>query len=81
MSHGLPVLTHVISDYEKAFNDIDVDGDGCLTIEELKKLFEAQGQDYTEDELRQMVAGVDKNCNFYLYLYKLHFLKKSMTYK
>eukprot|EP00347_Sterkiella_histriomuscorum_P023324 403335085 len=46
---------------EITFNNLDVDNSGFLTIDELKKTFEAAGNKKSQQFWDQFMAGVDKN--------------------
>ncbi|KAL2507368.1 Calmodulin-7 [Forsythia ovata] len=52
-----------ISEYKKAFSLFDMDGDGCITIEELGFMMSSLGLKPTEAELQLMIKQVDADGN------------------
>mmetsp|Transcript_8435 Transcript_8435/g.17408 ORF Transcript_8435/g.17408 Transcript_8435/m.17408 type:complete len:151 (+) Transcript_8435:119-571(+) len=57
--HGLS--EDEVADLKEAFNMFDIDGDGTITLVELKKVMKSLGQNPTDKELRQMIESVDDN--------------------
>ena len=51
----------LLADLKKAFFQIDVDGSGVITAEELKAALEKLGEDLTKEELENLVATADVN--------------------
>ena len=45
------------SELEDAFSLFDVNGDGVITLEELKQVALDLGEDMTEEELKEMLKG------------------------
>jgi len=48
-------------DYKMAFKLLDKDGDGTLSLVELQEVFTNLNFKFTENELKKMVATIDKN--------------------
>ncbi|GER25471.1 calmodulin [Striga asiatica] len=48
---------------EAAFSLFDNDGDGCITTEELATVIRSLDQNPTEEELKEMIDGVDSDGN------------------
>ncbi|KAG0295484.1 calmodulin-like 3 [Dissophora globulifera] len=46
---------------DDAFNTFDIDGDGYITKDELRKAMKHQGEDLSEEEINQMMREADKN--------------------
>jgi len=57
--HGLS--DDEVGDLKEAFSMFDIDGDGTITIVELKEVMKSLGQNPTENELKQMIKSVDDN--------------------
>merc|ERR1712238_486424 len=57
--HGLS--DDEVADLKEAFSMFDIDGDGTITIVELKEVMKSLGQNPTEKELKQMIKSVDDN--------------------
>ena len=49
--------------FHQAFKLFDMDGDGIITIDELKKLVEKVGGNMTEGEARGLIHQADKDGN------------------
>lgn len=45
---------------ENAFSLFDLDSDGQISFNELKRVAEDLGEDMTDEELREMIAGANK---------------------
>ena len=45
---------------ENAFDLFDLNKDGAISFDELKRVAEDLGEDMTDEELREMVAGANK---------------------
>ena len=45
---------------ENAFELFDLDKDGVISFTELKKVAQDLGEDMTDEELREMIAGANK---------------------
>lgn len=54
-----PVTT--ADDLMKAFRKIDINGDGYISLEELYKIMNAQGEQMTRDDVRKIIDEVDEN--------------------
>ena len=50
-----------IAEFKEAFALFDVDGDGSITVEELRTVFSSLGQNPSDQELRDMIADVDED--------------------
>lgn len=48
-------------DLMKAFRKIDLNGDGYITLDELYKIMNAQGESMSRDEVKKMIDDVDDN--------------------
>merc|ERR1712071_468487 len=59
--HGLS--EDEVSDLKEAFSMFDIDGDGTITIIELREVMKSLGQNPTEKELKQMIRSVDADGN------------------
>merc|ERR1711935_231051 len=59
--HGLS--EDEVSDLKEAFSIFDIDGDGTITIIELREVMKSLGQNPTEKELKQMIRSVDADGN------------------
>mmetsp|Transcript_8162 Transcript_8162/g.14238 ORF Transcript_8162/g.14238 Transcript_8162/m.14238 type:complete len:152 (+) Transcript_8162:182-637(+) len=57
--HGLS--DDEVADLKEAFSMFDIDGDGTITLVELKEVMKSLGQNPTERELIQMIKSVDDN--------------------
>merc|ERR1712238_297469 len=57
--HGLK--DDEVADLKEAFSMFDIDGDGTITIKELKEVMRSLGQNPTDDELKAMISSVDDN--------------------
>mmetsp|Transcript_404 Transcript_404/g.933 ORF Transcript_404/g.933 Transcript_404/m.933 type:complete len:151 (-) Transcript_404:282-734(-) len=57
--HGLS--EDEVADLKEAFSMFDIDGDGTITLTELKEVMKSLGQNPTEKELLQMIRSVDDN--------------------
>jgi len=57
--HGLS--EEEVGDLKEAFSLFDIDGDGTITLVELKEVMRSLGQNPTEQELIQMINSVDDN--------------------
>lgn len=49
-------------DLQKAFKIFDRDGDGYITVKELRYLMTNLGERYTEEEVTEMIREVDLDC-------------------
>lgn len=49
-------------DLQKAFRIFDRDGDGYITVKELRYLMTNLGERYTEEEVTEMIREVDLDC-------------------
>ena len=57
-------LTEKEYDYAKAdFDDMDADGNGTLSFDEIKAAFEQAGDPISDDSLRELLKSVDKDQN------------------
>ena len=52
-----------IRSYESIFKRVDSDGDGHISILDLRKVLTEIGENVTDDQLRELIAEVDTNCN------------------
>uniref|UniRef100_A0A0C9RGW5 TSA: Wollemia nobilis Ref_Wollemi_Transcript_25331_947 transcribed RNA sequence n=1 Tax=Wollemia nobilis TaxID=56998 RepID=A0A0C9RGW5_9CONI len=52
-----------IAEFREAFGLFDIDGDGCITTNELATVIRSLGQNPTEAELKDMVSEVDADGN------------------
>ncbi|KAL7480139.1 hypothetical protein ACHAW6_005848, partial [Cyclotella cf. meneghiniana] len=50
-----------VADLKEAFSMFDIDGDGTITIFELKEVMKSLGQNPTDKELKRMIKSVDDN--------------------
>eukprot|EP00806_Schmidingerella_arcuata_P006121 Macronucleus_6570.p1 GENE.Macronucleus_6570~~Macronucleus_6570.p1 ORF type:complete len:151 (+),score=30.12 Macronucleus_6570:1-453(+) len=50
-------------DYKAAFDAFDLDGNGTITIQELRTVMISMGQDPTQEELFEMIKEVDDDGN------------------
>ena len=60
------ILSCPLSDYQKAFDLFDPDGDGTITTLELGTVMRVIGQNPTEAELQDMVNEVDEDGQYIL---------------
>ena len=51
------------NELKEAFSLFDRDGDGTITLPELKVVMKSMGQNPTEEELKEMMLEVDQNSN------------------
>ncbi|XP_060589239.1 EF-hand calcium-binding domain-containing protein 7-like isoform X10 [Ruditapes philippinarum] len=54
-----PVTT--ADDLMKAFRKIDINGDGYISLDELYKIMNAQGESMSRDDVKKMIDEVDEN--------------------
>ncbi|KAI3639082.1 hypothetical protein MIR68_002612 [Amoeboaphelidium protococcarum] len=47
--------------YEKAFNLFDVDGEGFITYDSLRKLLKELNEEYTDEDIQEMIAVADND--------------------
>ena len=59
----LKLTTEQIEEIRLAFSYFDKDGNGSVTVEELKEVLVGLGQKPTEQELRDMINEVDQDRN------------------
>ena len=52
-----------IAEFREAFSLFDKDGDGHVTIDELRTIFSTLGQNPSDEELHGMIAEVDNDGN------------------
>jgi calmodulin len=52
-----------ISEYKLAFNDIDENGDGTISADDIKKALTQMGEEITDEEAQQMIAEADLDKN------------------
>ncbi|XP_065182333.1 glycerol-3-phosphate dehydrogenase, mitochondrial-like [Sycon ciliatum] len=52
-----------ITAYEKIFKRVDTDGDGHISIVDLRKVLADIGEEVSDTQLRELIAEVDTNCN------------------
>lgn len=52
-----------ISEFKESFRLFDKDGDGNITISELKAVMMSLGEDPSDLEIQDMMNEVDSNCN------------------
>ena len=50
-----------IAEYKEAFSLFDKDGDGTINIKELKTVMKSLNQNYSDDEIKNMIDNVDIN--------------------
>lgn len=55
----LKLTDQQIAEFREAFSLFDKDGDGHVTLKELKIVFDSLGQNPTEEDLKAMIAEVD----------------------
>jgi Ca2+-binding EF-hand superfamily protein len=52
-----------VTEYKATFELIDGDGDGFISAAELVRLFTALGEEVTEEQAQQIVAGADRSAD------------------
>eukprot|EP00800_Vazella_pourtalesii_P021360 TRINITY_DN78_c2_g1_i1.p1 TRINITY_DN78_c2_g1~~TRINITY_DN78_c2_g1_i1.p1 ORF type:complete len:322 (-),score=75.71 TRINITY_DN78_c2_g1_i1:941-1858(-) len=52
-----------VADYKKAFSYFDIDGNGSITVSELKQVLIGLGEDPTDQEITDMISDVDEDRN------------------
>ena len=52
-----------IAEFKEAFSLFDKDGDGTITLEELRTVMQSLGQNPTDQELIDMIREVDNDGN------------------
>ncbi|CAB4285622.1 unnamed protein product [Prunus armeniaca] len=62
-SMGEVLTEQQIAEFQEAFCLLDMDGDGCITIEELGTALESLDQHPTEEELQNMIREIDADGN------------------
>ena len=45
---------------DNAFQLFDIDADGAISFDDLKKVAQELGEDMTDEELKEMIAGANK---------------------
>ncbi|KAG0492728.1 hypothetical protein HPP92_006126 [Vanilla planifolia] len=64
LENSMNVLTEEqISEFRETFSLFDMDGNGCITVDELATIMQSLGQNLTEEELKSMINEVDDNRN------------------
>lgn len=53
---------------KKTFNIFDIDGNGFISADEIKKTMLNLGENLTDDEVHHMIKAADKNGNCFLSL-------------
>ena len=73
-------------DYSKLFNLMDKNGDGSVTIREIRQLFKSMGRYTDENEIRKIMKAADQDKNgkidleeFIEYMQKKNAIDKSRT--
>ena len=51
---------------KEIFDMMDIQGNGYITVEDLKSIFNEFGESYDEEYLKEMIIILDKNNNNYL---------------
>ncbi|ONI04838.1 hypothetical protein PRUPE_6G342600 [Prunus persica] len=62
-SMGEVLTEQQIAEFQEAFCLLDMDGDGCITIEELGTALKSLDQHPTEEELQNMISEIDADGN------------------
>ncbi|KAH7837161.1 hypothetical protein Vadar_010326 [Vaccinium darrowii] len=62
-SKGDELTKEQIAEFQEAFCLLDMDGDGCITIEELATAIKSLDENPTQEELLSMIKEVDVNGN------------------
>lgn len=59
---------------QKTFRIFDIDGNGFICADEIKKTMENLGESLTDDEVKDMIKAADKNGTFFIgsIIYKNH---------
>jgi calmodulin len=47
---------------QKTFNIFDIDGNGYISADEIKRTMENLGENLTDEEVNNMIKAADKNC-------------------
>mmetsp|Transcript_15641 Transcript_15641/g.21933 ORF Transcript_15641/g.21933 Transcript_15641/m.21933 type:complete len:146 (-) Transcript_15641:264-701(-) len=58
-----PLSEDQIKEYKEAWKLFDLDGDGSISRDELRKLMKSTGQAYTEEELTRIIEEADEDGN------------------
>ena len=56
---------------QKTFNIFDIDGNGYISADEIKRTMENLGENLTDEEVNNMIKAADKNCM----AFRLFFIK------
>ena len=52
-----------VEDYKKAFSYFDIDGNGSITVSELRQVLVTLGESPTDQEIIDMISDVDEDRN------------------
>jgi len=58
-----PISEEQVKEYKEAWKLFDLDGDGSISRDELRKLMKSTGQVYTEEELTRIIEEADEDGN------------------
>lgn len=61
LMHGPQAEQDARADFRRAFDEVDLDKDGYLTVEDFRRISAAEGAPLTEDQAKEMIEMADKN--------------------
>ena len=59
----MPLSEEKIAEYKAAFDDIDENGNGAISADDIKKALNQMGKEITDEEAQEMIAEADLDKN------------------
>ncbi|MEM9458293.1 MAG: EF-hand domain-containing protein [Myxococcota bacterium] len=61
LMHGPQAEQDARADFRRAFDEVDLDKDGYLTVADFQRISKAEGAPLTEEQAKEMIEMADKN--------------------